>query len=70
MTTVDTYMARGAGAGSELPPHAQIIQMATSYWPSRLVHAAAKLGLADHLFCRDLHGVVPRRPFVCPEGLL
>jgi hypothetical protein len=42
-------MARGAGAGSELPPHAQIIQMATSYWPSRLVHAAAKLGLADHL---------------------
>lgn len=31
------------------PPHAQVIQMATAYWVSRLVHAAAELGLADHL---------------------
>ena len=31
------------------PPHIQIIQMATGYWVSRLVGAAASLGLADHL---------------------
>ena len=35
--------------GGASPPHAQLIQMATSYWISRLVYAAAKLGLADHL---------------------
>ena len=32
-----------------LPPHAQLIQMGTSFWISRIVFAAAKLGLADHL---------------------
>ena len=32
-----------------LPPHAQIIQMATAYWISRVIYAAAKLGLADRL---------------------
>lgn len=31
------------------PPHAQLIQMGTAYWVSRLVHLAAELGLADHL---------------------
>ncbi len=31
------------------PPHAQIIQMATGYWVSRVVYAAAKLELADRL---------------------
>ena len=31
------------------PPHAQLIQMATAYWVSRAVFAAAKLDLADHL---------------------
>src|SRR5436309_12122354 len=30
-------------------PHAQLIQMATGYWVSRMVYAAARLGLADHL---------------------
>lgn len=35
--------------GAALPPHAQLIQMASAYWISRLVYAAAKLGLADHL---------------------
>jgi hypothetical protein len=34
---------------AELPPHAQIIQMATGYWVSRIVYAAAKLDLADRL---------------------
>jgi len=32
-----------------LPPHARLIQMGTGYWVSRIVYAAAKLGLADHL---------------------
>jgi hypothetical protein len=32
-----------------LPPHAQLIQMATAYWVSRMVYAAARIGLADHL---------------------
>jgi len=32
-----------------LPPHAQLIQMGMSYWVSRALYAAAKLGLADRL---------------------
>ena len=32
-----------------VPPHAQLIQMGTAFWVSRLVFAAAQLGLADHL---------------------
>jgi len=32
-----------------LPPHAQVIQMGLSYWISRAVYAAAKLGLGDSL---------------------
>jgi hypothetical protein len=32
-----------------LPPHAQLIQMATAGWVSRVTYAAARLGLADHL---------------------
>jgi hypothetical protein len=32
-----------------LPPHAQLIQMGTAFWVSRIVYAAAKLDLADHL---------------------
>ena len=31
------------------PPHAQLIQMATGYWVSRIVYAAARLDLADRL---------------------
>src|SRR5262245_10230517 len=31
------------------PPHAQVIQMATGHWVSRIVHLAAKLNLADRL---------------------
>ena len=31
------------------PPHTQLIQMGTSYWISKVVCAAAKLGLADQL---------------------
>ncbi|MCC7488709.1 MAG: methyltransferase [Gammaproteobacteria bacterium] len=32
-----------------LPPHAQLIRMATTCWPPRMLYAAARLGLADHL---------------------
>jgi len=31
------------------PPHAQLIEMATAHWLSRILYVAAKLGLADHL---------------------
>lgn len=31
------------------PPHAQLIQMAMGHWVSRIVHEAARLGLADRL---------------------
>src|SRR5262245_47862239 len=38
-----------ADTSPALPPHAQVIQMGTAYWLSRLVYTAAKMGLADHL---------------------
>jgi hypothetical protein len=31
------------------PPHAQLIQMGSAHWISKLVYVTAKLGLADHL---------------------
>ena len=31
------------------PPHAQLIQMATAYWASSVLYAAAEIGLADRL---------------------
>ncbi len=43
-------MAEKLSAEAEvLPPHVQLIHMATAYWVSRALYAAAKLGLADHL---------------------
>ena len=33
----------------EVPPHAQLVQMAMAHWVSHVVYAAAKLSLADHL---------------------
>ena len=35
--------------GGAPPPHAQLIQMVSAYWISKVIYAAAKLGLADHL---------------------
>jgi hypothetical protein len=32
-----------------LPPHVQLVQMGMAHWMSHVIHAAAKLGLADHL---------------------
>lgn len=39
----------GHSGAEEVPPHAQLIEMGTAYFVSRLVFVAAKLGLADHL---------------------
>ena len=36
-------------ASEALPPHIQLIQMGSAYWVSRIVYAAAKLGLVDYL---------------------
>ena len=36
-------------AAAQVPPHAQVIQMATAYWVSRAVYAAARLEIADLL---------------------
>jgi hypothetical protein len=34
---------------TELPPHAQLVQMAMAHWMSQIVFVTAKLDLADHL---------------------
>jgi len=47
-------MNQGPPDPQALPPHVQVIQMATAFWASRLVYAAAKLGLADHLADKPL----------------
>jgi ubiquinone/menaquinone biosynthesis C-methylase UbiE len=39
---------RDAGPGAA-PPHVQLIQMATAYWGSRALYAAARLELADRI---------------------
>lgn len=41
--------ANGEARGEALPPHVQLIHMGTGYWVSRIVYAAAQLGIADHL---------------------
>ena len=38
-----------ADAGPAVPPHVEMIRMATAYWLSSLVYTAANIGLADHL---------------------
>jgi methyltransferase family protein len=57
----------GNGTTQTLPPHVQLIQMATAYCASRLLYVAAKLGLADHLAdgpktADDLAGVTGAHP--------
>src|SRR5438552_5190620 len=39
---------RNSGA-AVVPPHAQLVQMGTAYWVSRMVYAAAKFALADRV---------------------
>jgi O-methyltransferase domain/Dimerisation domain len=36
-------------APQDLPPHVKLIEMGTAFWVSKVVYAAAKLGLADRL---------------------
>lgn len=36
-------------ASEALPPHVQLVQMGSAYWVSRIIYAAAKLGLVDQL---------------------
>src|SRR5918995_1641687 len=40
-----------------LPPHVKLIEMGTAFWASRVVYAAAKLGLADHLDHKPMSAV-------------
>ena len=42
-------MSTAQPAHAELPPHVQLMQMASGYWISKIIYAAAKLDLADHL---------------------
>src|SRR6058998_3144128 len=41
--------SRAQDTAAPLPFRIQLIQMGTAYWVSRIVYAAAKLGLADLL---------------------
>jgi hypothetical protein len=34
---------------AELPPHAQLVHMATGHWVSHILYVAARLNIADHL---------------------
>jgi hypothetical protein len=47
--TLDRPSAGTPTATRQLPPHAQVIQMATAYWVSRAIYVAAELGIADLL---------------------
>jgi len=42
-------MPANPASHTELPPHAQLVQMATAHWVSHILYVAAKLSLADHL---------------------
>jgi hypothetical protein len=39
----------GQASPIAVPEHARLIQMGIGYWVSRMIYAAARLGLADHL---------------------
>src|SRR5262245_11489711 len=46
----DSDMSQKTAANTEeLPPHAQLVQMAMGHWISRIVYLAARLNLADRL---------------------
>ena len=42
-------MSTHPASHTELPPHAQLVHMATAHWVSHILYVAAKLSLADHL---------------------
>jgi hypothetical protein len=49
MSDTGSGTAPTATDAESLPPHAQVIQMATAHIISRAIHAVAELGVADHL---------------------
>jgi ubiquinone/menaquinone biosynthesis C-methylase UbiE len=57
--TLDRRSTAATPATSQLPAHAQVIQMATAYWISRAIYVAAQLGIADLLKDgpRDAEGI-------------
>ena len=42
-------MPANPASHADLPPHAQLVQMATAHWVSHILYVAAKLSLPDHL---------------------
>ncbi len=52
----------GHNGGGAVPPHVQLIQMATAYWVSRIVYVAAQLKLADHLASGSKTAAEPAEP--------
>ena len=48
-SVVDGVSAETSLNTPQVPPHAQVIQMATAYWVSRAIYVAAQLGIADLL---------------------
>src|ERR1043166_5724195 len=46
---VNHDMAEQDSRHQTVPPHAQLVQMATAHWVSHVVYVAAKLSLADRL---------------------
>ena len=49
VTTIGGDPIEMSQTAAPLPPHARIMQMATGHVLARLVYAAAKFGIADHL---------------------
>ncbi|HKX84247.1 MAG TPA: methyltransferase, partial [Pyrinomonadaceae bacterium] len=49
---------------TEIPPHAQLVQMASAYWVSKIIYAAAKLDLADRLAA----GAMSAEELAAPTG--
>ena len=56
-----------ADTSPDIPPHVEMIRMATGHWLSTLVYTAAKISLADHLSsgprsAQDLAGATGMNP--------
>src|SRR5688572_18995753 len=45
----EAHMSEKMNPNQAVPPHVQLVQMATAHWMSAIAYAAAKLNLADHL---------------------
>ena len=58
----------GQASAAAVPAHARLIQMGIGYWVSRIVYAAAKLGLADQLAGRRGAKVAALYPIQASRG--